>query len=618
MLRRMLTILMITLTSLPVSQAQNLTPIDRFGRRTLRMPISSYEDDPFAGASVVDHMDRRHFDRDEDGRPVLSNDQVSIIEEDKIYRRNQPVGGDFVPFAWNPWPQLKTANADGNFSYQDEERFPLFRQERDADGKIIMREGLPVWSPVDLHLGDTTVFQAANAVKEAAEDWSGRTVLWGQDGLLKIEPHAFVDFNALYSPSARMLFFAVVPYRLHGETQVKMLEVATSWDMAGHECGHAIHHPLKPNVSQINHGYNTWGESFADQIAMWTSLRNPDRVQKLLAGTNGNLNQSNPLTCFGEAWGGLVATEPCLRDAFNDKKVSNTTDEVHDRSWVLTGAAYRLFLTVFSSLKSQRGTEDSEALTEAGRILGTFLARSTDYTPENQMTLEDVAKAYLKVDKEFYGGSYHDMLVGEFIRREIFDANSETEWMAHEASMPHLRLHGRPSDQKVEQLIVANQDNLGIEPDFGLKLQSVVRDNLGQTIVRVQLTMGRGDDATPLNNHGVLVFRRDGTLADYHAPVASEQNAIATPPDQSFQAAQLRPMMVRARQLGLDQHNAPMSIVRGTDGRLTMEVHVLRGEGLNAHMEVFTLDKPEGERHEILIPPIPPDKRIAIQNALIN
>jgi hypothetical protein len=79
--------------------------------------------------------------------------------------------------------------------------------------------------------------------------------------------------------------------------------------------------------------------------------------------------------------GGLVATEPCLRDAFNDKKVSTTTDEVHDRSGVLTGAAYRLFLTVYSRLKSRHGTQDSEALTEAGRILGTFLAHSTDYTP---------------------------------------------------------------------------------------------------------------------------------------------------------------------------------------------------------------------------------------------
>jgi hypothetical protein len=86
-----------------------------------------------------------------------------------------------------------------------------------------------------------------------------------------------------------MLFFGVVAYRLLGETQIKMLEIATSWDFAGHEAGHAIHHSFKPNVNQINPGYNTWGESFADQMAMWTSLRNPDRVQKLLAGTNGDL-----------------------------------------------------------------------------------------------------------------------------------------------------------------------------------------------------------------------------------------------------------------------------------------------------------------------------------------
>jgi hypothetical protein len=564
-------------------------------------------------------MDPKGFDRDEDGRRVLSNDRVSVIEESKIFRQNPPLSGDFQPFAWNPWPQLKTVNAEGNFSYPDEARFPLFRQERDADGKVIIRDGLAVWSPVDLHLGDTTVFDAANAIREAAEDWSGRAVPWGQNGLLKIEPHIFIDFNAFYSPSKRMLFFGVVPYRLHGETQIKMFETATSWEMAGHECGHAIHHPLKPNVDQTNVGYNTWGESFGDQTEMWASLRNPDRVIKLLAGTNGNLNQSNSLTCMGEAWGGLVAVGPCLRNAFNDTKVSDTTDEIHDRSEVLTGAAYRLFLTVFSSLKSQQGTEDSQALSEAGRILGTFLARSTDYTPENQMTLEDVAKAYLKVDKEFFGGSYHDVLVDEFIRREIFDANSDTEWMAHEASMPQLRLHGRPSDHRVEEVIEANQDNLGITADFGLKLQSVVRDNLGQTIVRVQLTMGRGEEATPLNNHGILVFRRDGTLADYHAPVASENNDHIGPPYQNVQvAAQVHPMMVRASQLGLDQHNAPMSIVRGTDGRLTMEVRVLRGEGLNAHMEVFTLDKPQGERREILIPPVPPNKRIAIQNDLIN
>src|SRR5262249_24062480 len=311
--------------------------------------------------------------------------------------------------------------------------------------------------------------------------------------------------------------FGVVPYRLPGHTEVKLFETATSWDMVAHESGHAAHHTLKPNSDDSNQGFKTWGESFGDQTAMWTSLRNRDRVYNLLAETNGDLNQSNSLTRMGEAYAALTGKGTGERDAFNDKKVSDTSDEVHERSEALTGAAYKLFLTVYSRLKNEQGVEEQEALMEAGEIMGTFLTRSTDYTPENQMTLEDVAKAYLKVDKEFFGSRYHDMLVDEFIRREIFNADSDREWVAHEVATPYLRLSKpsrRWSDPIVEELVQANLDKLGVGPDFGLKLQSVTRDDrFGQTIVRVQLTSGRGDGATLFNNHGILVFRRDGVLA---------------------------------------------------------------------------------------------------------
>ena len=57
--------------------------------------------------------------------------------------------------------------------------------------------------------------------------------------------------------------------------------------------GHALHAELKPNRVLSDAGYRTWGESFGDQMAMWTSLRDWDRALRLLAETNGNLNQSN-------------------------------------------------------------------------------------------------------------------------------------------------------------------------------------------------------------------------------------------------------------------------------------------------------------------------------------
>ncbi len=80
---------------------------------------------------------------------------------------------------------------------------------------------------------------------------------------------------------------------------------------------------------------------------------------------------------------------------------------------MLTGAAYKIFLRIYDELKPELGAE--EAVRLAGEIMGVFQVRANDYTPENQMTLEDVGKAYLKVDKEFFGSRYHAALVDEFM-----------------------------------------------------------------------------------------------------------------------------------------------------------------------------------------------------------
>ena len=183
------------------------------------------------------------------------------------------------------------------------------------------------------------------------------------------------------------------------------------------------------------------------------------------------------------------------------------------------------------------------------------------------------------------------------------------------------------SDEKIAQVLQANLDTLGLGPDFGLKLQSVTRvenpslsprrrRGPAQTIVRVQLTQGRGAEAQPLDNHGILVFRNNGLLADYQSPLTPDEQS-----DLSLDVfAQTRALarLDQAEQLRLDQRGVPLSIVRQPNGQLTVEARVLRGEGLNTYLEVFTLDKPQGERREIVIPPVPPNKRLQIANDLLN
>src|SRR5262249_23693087 len=159
---------------------------------------------------------------------------------------------------------------------------------------------------------------------------------------------AYIDFNAFYSSAIKAVFLGVVPYRLPGEPQIKMFETATSWEIAAHESGHALHDVLKPNIDQGDLGYNTWGESFGDQTEMWASLRDPRRVRAVLAETSGNLYSSNSLSRICEAFAALVGHGTGLRDAFQDKKISDTTDEVHNRSEVLTGAAYKVFTFIYN------------------------------------------------------------------------------------------------------------------------------------------------------------------------------------------------------------------------------------------------------------------------------
>jgi hypothetical protein len=549
-------------------------------------------------------MDASRFTTDSNGHPLMSCDRVSMINESVIYRKNPQ--GEFVKFAWNPWPQEGSSNEKGDFRFPDEPRFPLHEPERDADGKIVMRDGLQVWKPLDHHLGINTAYAASNAVRDAAEFWAGRDIPWGVNNLLEIESQVFIDFNAFFSPSARQLFFGVVPYRLKGETDIKMFETASSRDMAAHESGHAVQFVLKPNAIQFDQGWDFWGESFGDQMAIWSSLRNPKRVSDVLAESSGNLNTSNSLSRIGEAFAVLVGSGTGIRDAFNDNKVSTTTDEEHDRSTVLTGAVYTVFTQIYDKLKSEKGLDEQKALAQAGDIMGTFLVLSTDYTPENSMTLEDVCKAYLKVDKEIYGGRYHSLFVSEFTRRELFDANSVADWLAHEAAMPDLRLPRRVKDRKLDNLIQASLDKLGIGPDFGLKLQSVTRDNVsGQTMVRVQLTDGRGSDAGLLNNHGLLTFRADGTLADYHSPLPSDGESQI----RAQVNVQAMALVNQARQLSLDHRGGLLSIVRGPDGHLSVEARVMRSEGLNCWAEVFSLKHREGERREVIVPTIPGNLR---------
>jgi len=132
--------------------------------------ISSYYDDPFVDQSVIKPMDPVVFGQARDGRPTLRSDRVWVTDEDFIYRKDAD-SGEFKKFALNPWPQSWT-NPRWNLTFPYEERFPVLEQLRGPDNQVVLQDGVQVWIPQDLNLGNTTAFEAANSVKDAADWWS--------------------------------------------------------------------------------------------------------------------------------------------------------------------------------------------------------------------------------------------------------------------------------------------------------------------------------------------------------------------------------------------------------------------------------------------------------------
>jgi hypothetical protein len=577
-------------------------PVDAF-LRSAAVPgvkISTFNDDPFATPSHVETMKGSHFTHDSAGHVTgLAGDRAIVAEDPTIYRQD-PQTGKWTAFATNPW-SLPKADAMGNFVFDSEPRFPVLNRQLGADGKPVLNaDGMQVWNPVDEHLGQTTAFQAVNDVGDAGEKWAGRKIEWGDKGQMAINTHAFYGFNAFFSPASRDLNCGVIAYRLPGSNDIHTFEMSSSWEVVAHESGHAVHHELKPNVGPVDLGFRQWGESFADQTAMWTSLQDPARRKGILDETGGDMTQPSDLSRLGELYSGLTGQGDALRDMINDKTVANTSNEFHDRAEVLNGAMYSVFTGVYADLR-KGGLSNDAALKQAGEIMGKMNVRACDHTPENFMTFEDVAKGYLSADKDLNGGRYHDLLVNEFVKRGVFTDKSDAAWQQHQANLPSLKLAtGVSLEKAAADLVKNNQSKLGGGPELGYKVQSVETTTDGQKLVRLTLTDKRpGQKTQDLANNALLVFRKDGSLVDYQPALPADLT--------QFQAVAL---LDQARQAGLDQKGVigfvPNPPPPGTQdnpyppapGGYTVQVVKQFPTKSDPHLMVYDLAHPNGVRQE--------------------
>lgn len=223
---------------------------------------------------------------------------------------------------------------------------------------------------------------------------------WNQGGntdRLTVFAYGFTGANAFYSRNQKSLRFGrFLPSG--GGTEIF---TCRSLDIVAHETGHAVLDGLKPGWLAAGNPPQTGGlhESFGDLTAIFLALSQLDQVEAFIAMTKADLHQKNFLQELAEQFGAALGRPMGLRNADNDLKLSQVSNEVHDISQVFTGGIYDVLADIFSFEKHrQRATRDpAHVLLEVAGHLRKLLLDAIVQAPATGATYSDVVNKMLTI-----------------------------------------------------------------------------------------------------------------------------------------------------------------------------------------------------------------------------
>ncbi len=242
----------------------------------------------------------------------------------------------------------------------------------------------------------------------------------GNSDPIRVFPRAGVTANAFYSRSLKALkFFFFTP---SGTTQPVF--TCRSLDIVAHECGHGVLDGLKPGWLAAGNPPQAGGlhESFGDLTAIFLACSQLDQVDAAIAQTKANLHDRNFLAALAEQFGSVLGFPQGLRNADNDLKLSQVSNEVHAISQVFTGAIYDVMADIFTFEKNQQAAtkEPARVLLEVASKLCKLLVDGIMGAPAIGATYADVVNQMLNVSHaQGDPAIYRTFLRNRFTVREV-------------------------------------------------------------------------------------------------------------------------------------------------------------------------------------------------------
>lgn len=238
---------------------------------------------------------------------------------------------------------------------------------------------------------------------------------------LMLHPRAGVTANAYYSRSQRAVkFFYFTPSRA-----TYPVFTCRSLDIVSHEMGHAILDGLKPGwLGSMGNPPQTGGlhESFGDLTALFLALSQMDQVEAAVTLTKGRLHEKNFLAALAEQFGAVLGRPMGLRNADNDLKLSEVSNEVHSLSQVFTGAIYDILADIYTFEYRRKASQYGPArvLMEVAERLHKLVLEAIIAAPAAGATYTDVVNKMLQISKKQNDPTiYRSIIRSRFTLREI-------------------------------------------------------------------------------------------------------------------------------------------------------------------------------------------------------
>jgi hypothetical protein len=243
---------------------------------------------------------------------------------------------------------------------------------------------------------------------------------WGKDPVT-VYPHAGVEANAYYSRNERALRFFY--FRPSGTDEALQLYTCRSFDIVAHETGHAILDALKPGFLESWHP-QTGGmhEAFGDLTAIFTMLAQMDQCEAIIAESKADLHIKTFFPAVAEQFGeAFYGHRMGLRNADNDLKLSDVSNEVHAISQVLTGAVYDIMADIFDVYKNFDRHDPAETLYKVGKHMISLLVVSILQLPDKNATYRNLAEKMIALEPQ---EEWKPLIHKQFTIREIIGDNA--------------------------------------------------------------------------------------------------------------------------------------------------------------------------------------------------